>query len=108
MILSDMNKSWKAPEGYTFQKVTARGAYLMVKYVRRQDVPGWLVEDQIVIYVNDMGREVMRDEGLVSWPVPVAAVVESNPTLVGRWFRIKNGWLIVLHGLQEMIKCLKK
>lgn len=108
MTLKDMNQSWIGPDGYTFHNVMSQGAYLLVTYVRRQDIPGWLNEHHIVIYINDMGREVMRTEGLISWPEPVAAVAESTPALVGRWFRIKNGFLIALQGLQEMSRCLKR
>ena len=106
MLLRDMNQNWTPPDGFVFQDVTASGAYLQVRYTQsfaatpifRQG------QHQVVIYVNDMGREVMRTTDTLLAP-PIREE-EPEPLPVGRRFRFKNGFLIVLQGLEEMIKCL--
>lgn len=105
MLLQDMNQSWTPPAGFVFQDVTASGAYLLVNYTQSfWENPlqqGW---HQVVIYVNDMGREVMRTTDTLLAP-PIREE-EPEPLPVGRRFRFKNGFLICLQGIQEMIKCL--
>jgi hypothetical protein len=103
MTLKDMNQSWKQPEGYRFAGVMSQGAFLMAVFIQDRDTPLCRAYHQIVVYVNDMGREVMRTEELSETYLPLKPPVHA-PAPVGRWFRIKNGFLIALHGLQEMFK----
>lgn len=105
MILHDMNQSWTQPEGYRFVGVLAQGAFLMVLFIQDRDTPLCRAYHQIAIYVNDMGREVMRTEELSETYLPLN---KPAPAPVGRWFRFKNGFYIALQGFQEMIRCLKK
>lgn len=103
MILADKNQTLVPPEGFTFRDVTVNGAYLQVLYTQSFLAnPLQLGEHRVMIYLNDMGREVARSIDTIFAP----PVKEDEPASVGRWFRLKNGFLIVLQGLQEMI-CLK-
>jgi hypothetical protein len=104
MLLTDKNQSWQPPEGYQLQSVGPEGAYLCVKYSKRQDKPGWTVANIVTVYLNDQGREVARTEAPIQWPIPKPEII---PTPVARRFRIKNGFLIMMHGIQEMMRCLR-
>lgn len=105
MRFMDKNQTVVAPEGYTFRNVETDGAYLRLTYYQSvyksatQDIIG---ENIVVIYLNNMGREVGRSVASYRWPEPVVKIV-----LAPRKFRFKNGFLIMLQGLQEMVKCLR-
>jgi hypothetical protein len=103
-----MNQSWTPPAGYDLVEFGPEGAYLRAKYVqfifhdlglprRGQNV--------VIVYLTDMGREVARTKDQEWFP----RTVDPPKAPVDRWFRFRNGWLLVLQGLQEMIKsCHKK
>ena len=105
MILHDMNQSWTPPAGYSFAFAVAHGSYLSVVYHQTADTETQHVRNIVEIFLNDMGREVMRTEDTATWPI-VKPKPDALP--VGRWFRFKNGFYIALQGLQEMTRCLKK
>jgi hypothetical protein len=99
MRFEDKNQTLQPPKEYTFRNAETDGAYLRLTYY--QTVYGrlgvTLGENVVTIYVNDIGREVGRTIGSVRFPQ-----TEADPAPVGRRFRIYNGFLIVLQGLQEM------
>jgi hypothetical protein len=110
MNIQDVN-NWLVPsDGFTITSLSVEGAYLRVQCsqtVYKKDtteILGWNQED---IFLNDQGREVVRTRdfhGVINWgsePTP-------SPEPVGRGYRFKNGFLIALQGLEEMVKCLKK
>jgi hypothetical protein len=100
MLLYDKNQSWLPPTGFVFRGIVAEGAYLRVEYWR-SFANG---DDIAVIYLNDMGREVTRTMTTVYLPPPALL----PPTPVGRRFRIRNGFLLALEGIQEMAKSWRK
>ena len=103
MIFQDMNRSWNPPENSYFVNVVADGVYLKVKYCQATATG----ENVVVIYVNDMGREVARSITEILRPVlPVDASIVHPP--ITHWARFCTGFYLTLAGLQEMIKCLKK
>lgn len=106
ITLTDMNKSWHPPYGFEFTGVEPKGGYLVVRYERRQAgdsiVRGGL--QIITIYLQDMGREVLRTTEEFLDPVIVPA---AEPKPVATRFRFWNGFLLTLQGLEEMAKCLK-
>ena len=102
MRFLDKNQTLRAPEGYVFRSADPDGAYLRLTYyqpVYSLAEERTIGENAIVIYLNDMGREVGRSVASYRWPAPV---VEFGP--MPRKFRFKNGFLIVLQGLQEMFR----
>jgi hypothetical protein len=96
MVIIDKNQTLEAPQGFKFYGVSAEGAYLRLEYQRRF-ANG---DDFAVIYLNDMGREVARAMNTIYLPQPVV----HPPAPVGRRFRICNGFLIALQGIQEMFR----
>ena len=101
MWVHDKNETLLAPGNFTLVSVRADGAYLRLEY--GQKLEGCV--RCVVIYLNDMGREVLRttDEIFMSL-VPTV----TPPPVVHPWFKFKNGFLIVLQGVQEMMTCLSK
>ena len=101
MEVHDKNETLQPPAEFQFLSVRAAGAYLQLEYGKK--IEGGL--RRVVIYLNDMGREVLRTTDVV-WPPkpPVATPIKS----VGAWFKFRNGFLIALQGLREMSICLKK
>ena len=61
MELYAINGNPDVPEGYVPESVKAQGSYLQVHYVYRkpptETAMTWLIID---VYVNNMGREVLR------------------------------------------------
>ena len=101
-----MNRSWTPPEGFKPDSVSAEGAYLRVNFSKwlTQRASGALIYYSVTIYVNDMGREVMRTTQEQKFPaIAEPAIPAFTP---GRWFRFQNGFYLALEGLQEMILCL--
>src|ERR1700676_3038443 len=96
MVFVDKNQTLQPPVGYKCVGVVANGAYLQVIYISGVS--------RIVVYLNDMGREVGRTETALPLPTPIKPKQEP----ISRWFRFRNGWLIVLEGLTELIRCLNK
>jgi hypothetical protein len=96
MRFIDKNQTLDAPKDFKVRHVRAEGAYLRVEYGRR--FPDG--DDIAVLYLNDMGREVARIVTTVYLP----PMPPAPPAPVGRKFRIKNGFLIALQGLQEMFQ----
>jgi hypothetical protein len=96
MRFLDKNETLNAPKGFILRGVTAEGAYLRAEYWRRFSNG----DDIAVVYLNDMGREVARTMDTIYLPQPAV----QPPAPVGRRFRIRNGFLIALHGIQEMFR----
>lgn len=94
ITLRDMNQSWAMPENFQFHGIQAEGAYLRIEF-RRPFANG---DDIVVIYLNDLGREVTRTMTTVYLPPP--PLKPSAPA--GRRFRMYNGFLLALQGIQEM------
>jgi len=96
MILTDMNQTWKAPEGYRVHEISALGAFLVVTYRQTRFVPDTMTPmgyATIQVYVNDQGREVMRTEDFRRVPPqPVYGLgVAKRLSLWERielWFRV--------------------
>jgi hypothetical protein len=112
MRFLDKNQTLEPPEGYKFRSTDVDGAYLRLTYYQSVYQTGTLLvigENVIVVYLNDMGREVGRSTASYRWPQPDPLPVEAafSRQWQFRLLRFKNGFLIVLQGLQEMIKCLK-
>jgi hypothetical protein len=97
MTFQDKNQTLEAPVGYKFSGSEPMGAFLRVEYRRQVEAR----ENILTIYLNDMGREVARSEHQVL--LPLFAPV-TRPAPVARRFRIKNGFLIMLQGIQEMFR----
>ena len=98
MKVIDVNLWLNPPEGFNFVGVSAKGAYLQLVYSRLEADRTQLVD----IFLNDQGREVLRTAETVY--LPASAPKPPAPKPVGRWYRIKNGFLIALQGVQEMFK----
>lgn len=113
MILRDMNLSWTPPADMTLHSVRVEGGYILVKYwqpvLSTQDGAP-LSEKSVVVFINEMGREVMRTETIHDWPQPVYGLpgVAKKPEPTSCWTRFKNGFFMMLIGIEEMIQCRKK
>jgi hypothetical protein len=107
MKFIDKNLTLDAPEGYEVDDVRAGGAYLIVDYKREDSAVthegGWVDYDRIIVFLNDQGREVGR-QIVTAGPDPILPEA-AKP--VKRRFRIKNGFLLILEGLEEILKCLR-
>src|SRR6267142_7265442 len=100
VTLHDMNQSWTPPEGYWFDSISAQGAYLVVQYHQSLFVPGTRTvksQNQVVIYLNDIGREVSRTHEQKFYPV-LPEPVQKTPDPISSWVRFKNGFFMVLIG----------
>ena len=107
ITLHDMNQSWVVPEGFEFQHIEPRGAFLVVTYHQRVFAAGTRTQirtNVVVVYLNDQGREVERTVAsyLVANPPPA-----PEPKPVAARFKFWNGFLIALQGIGEMLTCLK-
>lgn len=99
MTIQDYNLTLRPPQGFEPIACDAQGAYLRLEY-------RFLQADRthfIVLFLNDSGREVLRVLSTQYLPQPGP----RPPAPVSRRFRFKNGFLIALQGLGEMVKCLK-
>ena len=104
MRFEDKNKTLVPPEGYTFRNAETDGAYMKLTYVQlvgKTNTGRVDGENVVTIYLNDQGREVGRTVGSVRYQF------KEPKVLAPRKFRFKNAVLIVLHGLQEILRCLK-
>jgi hypothetical protein len=104
LTFKDKNQSWVPPEGYKFYGAVADASFLRVEYRQPVFEPGTLImiaRNTVVIWLNDMGREVARVNGRVYVQQPVKLIA---PIPVARRFRIKNGFLLALQGVQEMFR----
>jgi hypothetical protein len=105
MTILDKNQTLQPPADYLPVSFVADGAYLRATY--RQLIVwsgttvgrGWNV---VMIYLNDQGREVVRC--ITREDLPASAAVAETAVPVARRFRLWNGWLLILQGLQEMFK----
>ena len=97
MNFIDKNQTLEPPADFACYRVFAAGAFLQVEY-RRQFANG---EDIVVIFLNDMGREVGRTTVTEYLPPPVA---DPIPAPVGRRYKIWNGILLILQDIQEMFQ----
>jgi hypothetical protein len=111
-MLHDMNRSWTPPEGYIFAGLHPDGGFLRVLY--HQDVfqagpiPGIspaIGRTVVTVILNDMGREVARTQHRVDF-FPAQCKTPAPP--VTGWTRFKNGFFMILIGLEEMIQCHKR
>lgn len=81
MSLIDKNQSWTPPKDHQFIGVTARGSFLLVEFGQ------WSGDDlrsQICVYVNDMGREVLRVTETFE-PIPPEPATHTEPPPLTRW-----------------------
>jgi len=104
-ILHDMNKSWQPPENFKFVSLTPSGSYLVVRFSQTLFKPETMTilgRDVADIYLNDMGREVSRVTYREYLPEPVS--LSPAPAPIARRFRIWNGFLLALQGIQEMFR----
>ena len=108
MIMTDVNATIKPPAGFTLHEVCAFGEYIRLQYVLSnifktgtRDVIGATI---IYVYVNSMGREVIRTEEVQRFPETPIKAPEPNRTW---WNTLKNGFFMILIGTEEMIQCLR-
>ena len=97
--LSDKNETLQPPAGYFLHAVDAQGAYLRVEY----RVTTAVQEGTVVIYLNEMGREVLRTRQVIAAPKNIKPVV-----VLTRWMKFKNGFFMMLIGIEEMFTCRRK
>lgn len=105
MRFEDKNKTLTPPENYQFRNAETDGAYMRLTYyqtVYKEATSTVIGENVVTIYLNDQGREVGRCTGFVRWPIEIPIVVPAP-----KKFRLKNGFLLALQGIQEMLRCLK-
>ena len=101
MRFEDKNQTLVPPEGYTFRNAETDGAYMRLTYnqaVYKPDTLQVIGENVVTIYLNDQGREVGRTVGSVRYEF------KEPKVLAPRRFRIWNGFLLALQGIQEMFK----
>ena len=106
MRFEDKNQTLQPPENYVFRNAETDGAYMKLTYAQPVFWKSTTVsrgENVITIYLNDQGREVGRCVGSVRWPIEAPTIVPAP-----RKFRFRNGWLLALQGIGEMVKCLKR
>lgn len=100
MKLIDKNESWLPPVGYDLSKITAEGAFLRLDYYASLPNSNG-GEKHIVVFVNDMGREVMRAIETYFPPTPVPTLVPHSTSLSRRrllWNAVKR----FLHDIREI------
>jgi hypothetical protein len=108
MNILDKNQTLQPPDGFGDPvSVVADGAYLRVEY--RQNIfktaTRTIIGKNVVnIFLNDQGREVARSVERKDYSLLLAALAPKKKVSVSRRFRFKNGFLIVLEGLQEMFR----
>lgn len=100
MTLYDTNKSWAPPVGYTFRRVDPNGAFIRVQFLRETEVTGGVKLSYIYVYVNDMGREVLRTEEEHF----LSTEVEPETPSVSRWYKFVDAFYLTLMGIEEMFK----
>ena len=101
MRFEDKNQTLVPPEGYTFRNAETDGAYMRLTYnqaVYKPDTLQVIGENVVTLYLNDQGREVGRTVGSVRYEF------KEPKVLAARRFRIWNGFLLALQGIQEMFK----
>jgi hypothetical protein len=105
MRFEDKNQTLVPPKDYVFRNAETDGAYMKLTYFQSVYKPATTTiigENVATVYLNDQGREVGRCIGSARWPVETPVIVAAP-----RKFRFKNGFLLALHGIGEMLKCLK-
>ena len=107
MRFEDKNQTLVPPDGYIFRNAETDGAYMRLTYnravykpVKLFERPQVIGENVVTIYLNDQGREVGRTVGSVRYQIEEPKVLAPMP----RRFRIWNGFLLALQGIQEMFK----
>lgn len=101
MRFEDKNQTLVPPEGYTFRNAETDGAYMRLTYnqaVYKPDTLQVIGENVVTLYLNDQGREVGRTVRSVRYEFKAPKVLGT------RKFRIWNGFLLALQGIQEMFK----
>jgi len=108
MKLLDKNQSWTPPEGYTVSAVVAVGSYLRVEFRKPLHRAGYRdARREVNVFLNDQGREVARTEE--NYGIKVPKLPNVPVVVVGsRWPRFCTGWYLILSGLEEIIRCLKR
>ena len=100
MIIVDKNQTLQPPEGQ-LDSVSPEGAYLRVVYLQPfWDNPLRHGTRVTTIYLQDMGREVLRT--IYERLDPSEPEIQSRPRPVRRRYRIWNGFLLALQGVKEM------
>lgn len=101
MIVVDKNQTLQPPEG-RLDSVSAEGGYILLSYVQPfWDNPLRRGNRVTTIYLQSMGREVLRtiDDNFDPQQPEV-----STPPLVARRYKIWNGILLILQDIQEMFQ----
>lgn len=104
MIVKDFNQTLVQPFDHQLREVHGEGSYLRLVYTHYRCDGRYSYTNQVVIFLNDQGREVARTEETITTAAPPPPEI---PLPVGRWYRLREGFYTALLGLQEMGKCLK-
>ena len=108
MTIIDKNQTLQPPYGYRPHSIVADGAYLRAEYRQRIFKTGTetvIGENIVIIFLNDQGREVAQAITRNYWQDTRIETKVTAP--IARWFRFRDGFLITLQGVWEMIRCLK-
>lgn len=111
MTFLDKNQTLQAPADYVLDSVVADGGYIRLDYrqnIFKTGTETVIATNTVTIFLNDQGREVGRRLERRDFSFMLAALAKPEPKPVSRWFRIKNGFLIALSGIEEIFRCLKK
>lgn len=103
MIVKDFNQTLIPPPHYQPVEVRGEGSYLRLTYTKYRSDRKCTYRDQVVIFLNDQGREVVRTEEIFT----TVLQIPETPAPIGRWYSFREGFYTALLGLQEMGKCLK-
>ena len=110
MHLFDKNETLQSPEGYEIVALSAEGSYLRVEYRRelnrkvKNGLTSSVTTSTVVVFLNDMGREVARTENTTEVFVPEPH--EDVPITAAMQF--KNGLFLILAGISEVMSCHKR
>jgi len=100
----DKNETLQPPEGFLLQYVKPEGEYILVEYRRLDSQSAFGGSySTVLIYLNSMGREVLRTTNQTEWTQPRAPEVWRRPE-ISRWYRIKAGFYLALEGIKEMFQ----
>lgn len=102
MNIVDKNQTLEPPAGYDLCDVCAEGSYLRLAYHKNFEGR----HSSLVIYLTDMGREIART--IEEYQEPQSEPEPKAYAPIARRFRFRNGWLLLLEGIREIIRCLKK
>jgi len=106
LVLHDKNQTLEPPDGFAIQYVKVEGEYIVVEYRRTDSYSeNGGSYSTVIVYLNSMGREVVRTTNQTEWRMPPRTAPEwQAPRSISRWYRIKAGFYLALLGIQEMFK----